>query len=145
MSECAEKKTNCYDNSKSEVERLDSSFDDGETAAESVMDYQELDQPVEKKELSAVDVFKMDMDWLSKLPFHSRQLIGEAILSTVAHIVRNHDLSLKITGMLIDLPVDEMYAFVKDYNVLFLRVQEAFWALEYQRLRMDWLQYTTAN
>ena len=34
---------------------------------------------------------------------------------------------------------------LKDFNLLFMRVQEAFWALKYQRLRMDWLQYTAAN
>ena len=94
----------------------------------------------EKRAFSPVEIYGMDMAWLAFFPFHSRQLIGDAILASVYGIVCDYGLALKITGMLIDLPVDEMSLFLKDYNILFFRVQEAFWALEYQRLRAQFVR-----
>ena len=128
---------------KVEQEKLDCSFDDGATAAESIGDQQEYEEfwvNTEKRAFSPVEIYGMDMAWLAFFPFHSRQLIGDAILASVYGIVCDYGLALKITGMLIDLPVDEMSLFLKDYNILFFRVQEAFWALEYQRLRAQFVR-----
>ena len=84
------------------------------------------------KILTTEDIIDMDMQWLKQLSQHSHQLIGQAILPTIHSIVvQNYELSLKITGMLLDLPLDEVYLFLSDYKILFFRVQEAFWALEY--------------
>ena len=106
-------------------EKLDCSFDDVETQAESNFDHQENEQVFvnyQGRMATNEQVYWMDMLWLNSFPMHSRQLIGEAILASVYRIVPNYGLALKITGMLIDLPENEMSHFLKDYNILFFRV-----------------------
>ena len=67
----------------------------------------------------------MDMDWLNRFAIHTRQIIGEAIYASVGSMVWNDALSKKIVGMLIDLPLVEIYQYLGDFNILSDRIQEA--------------------
>jgi len=64
------------------------SFDDCDTAAESVTDYQDCSYAAEYEYVpTPYDIFKMDMEWLSRFAIHTRQLIGEAIYASVLSMV----------------------------------------------------------
>ena len=64
------------------------SFDDCDTAAESVTDYQDCSYPAEYEYVpTPYDIFRMDMEWLSRFAIHTRQLIGDAIYASVLSMV----------------------------------------------------------
>ena len=82
--------------------------------------------------LTPYDIYVMDMAWLARHPVCVRQrhLIGEALLATVYYLrQKNYDLSLKITGMLIDLPEREIGLLLNDFQFLIARFNESYWAL----------------
>jgi len=53
-----------------------------------------------------------------------QQIVGSCIFSFVQQIC-GAEYAPKITGMLIDLPIFEIHAFMKDYSVLSERVKQA--------------------
>jgi len=60
-----------------------------------------------------------------------QQIVGSCIFPNVQTICGS-ELAPKITGMLIDLPITEIHAFMKDYYVMIERIRQARDLLEQQ-------------
>ena len=53
-----------------------------------------------------------------------KEQVGQAIFEHVSFLVP-HERAPKVTGMLIEIPVDQIRAYMMDYNVFKARVHEA--------------------
>lgn len=55
---------------------------------------------------------------------HLKEQVGQAIFEFVGMLVP-HERAPKVTGMLIEIPVDQIRQYMQDFNVFKARVQEA--------------------